>query len=126
MSYRFTQKLFLSLAYKLTTINNYRGVFVMDDLVHKEGLQDPQKELEGIIDDIVVTMDFLGRSNNALLQSQFSDTKGDRAPTISPPCDKYSDFLNRLTSIRAAYEKAGEVDGGTAAGDPALSNRAIR
>ena len=97
----------------------------MDDLVHRASSREGHPELEDIVDDIVVMMDFLGRSNDVLLQSQFSDTKGDRSPNVSPPCGKYSDFLNRLTSIRVAHEKTGEIDGEAIVGDPPLSDRAF-
>jgi hypothetical protein len=97
----------------------------MDDLVHRASSREGHPELEDIIDDIVVILDFLGRSNDVLLQSQFSDTKGDRSPKVSPPCGKYSDFLNRLTSIRVAHEKTGGIDGEAIVGDPPLSDRAF-
>jgi hypothetical protein len=64
-----------------------------------------ESEVRSALRDVWVLLKFLGRADDARLQSYFKDAGG---PTqvgilkpISPPCKRYDEFLNRLTQIQS-------------------------
>jgi hypothetical protein len=64
--------------------------------------------VESALRDVWVLIKFLGRADDARLQSYFEDaggvTKIAVLRPISPPCRRYGDFLNRLARIQSDLE----------------------
>jgi hypothetical protein len=88
-----------------------------------------EKEINAAIRDTGVILEYLALAPNSHLQSQFKDTR-DRAGSstvmsIAPPCEDYSEFLNRLTEIRSRYAERSRISEDRERDDSSLSNKAF-
>jgi hypothetical protein len=88
-----------------------------------------EKEIKTAIRDTGILLEYLAREPNARLQTQFKDTR-DRAGSstaipIAPPCEDYSEFLNRLTEIRSRYAEKTIISEDVERDASKLSNKAF-
>ena len=88
-----------------------------------------EKEIKAAIRDTGILLEYLARAPNSRLQSQFRDARDRTAPSmvipIAPPCDDYSEFLNRLTDIRAQYAEKSIITESRIPASSHLSNKAF-
>lgn len=63
-----------------------------------------EAEVRSALRDVWVLLKFLGRADDARLQAYFKDAGGSPGTVglrlVSPPCERYDEFLNRLTQIQ--------------------------